>query len=82
MSDLEDLKQADFWAAMAFNKDAPDDELRKRFRSFSLRADKMLLDDWKDFSDKRMLEVKKIMIEVIKEKENPGLFSIVKDMFR
>ncbi len=30
MSDLEDLKQADFWAAMAFNKDAPDDELRKR----------------------------------------------------
>ena len=30
MSDLEDLKQADFWAAMAFNKDTGSQENHDR----------------------------------------------------
>ena len=53
------------------------EELRKRFREFSLRADKMLLDDWKDRTDERMLEVKKILREIIKEKEGAGLLNFL-----
>ena len=80
MTDNNDLVQADFWVSMAFNKNAPDDELRKRFREFSLRADKMLLDDWKEHNDERMLEVKKILREVIREKEGSGFFDFLREI--
>ncbi len=78
MAENDDLVRADFWVSMAFNMNAPDDELRKRFREFSLRADKMLLEDWKDRSDERMLEVKKILREVIREKEKSNFLDIFK----
>ena len=78
MADNDDLVQADFWVSMAFNKNAPDEELRRRFRGFSIRADKMLLDDWKDCTDERMLEVKKILREVIREKEGSGLLNFLR----
>ncbi len=78
MGQNDDLVQADFWVSMAFNKNAPDDELRKRFREFSLRADKMLLNDWEDYTDQRMLEVKKILREVIREKEGTKVLDVFK----
>ena len=65
LSNIDDLARADFWASMAFNPDAPDEELRHWFKEFSLRADKMLLDDWKDNNDGRMAEVKQIMYELL-----------------
>ncbi len=77
MGQNDDLMQADFWGSMAFNKNAPD-ELRKRFREFSLRADKVLLNDWEDYTDQRMLEVKKILREVIREKEGTKVLDVLK----
>ncbi|WP_035784926.1 hypothetical protein [Butyrivibrio sp. MC2021] len=78
MSNMDDLVRADFWASMAFNPDASDEELRHWFKEFSLRADKMLLDDWKNHNDGRMAEVKQIMYEVIYEKEHPPVKKMLK----
>ena len=51
--------------------------LFNEFHCFLL-YDKMLLDDWKDRTDERMLEVKKILREVIKEKEGSGLLNFLR----
>ena len=78
MGEMDDLVRADFWASMAFKPSLPDEELRHWFREFSLRADKMLLEDWKDQNYGRMAEVKQIMYEVIYEKEHPPVKKMVK----
>lgn len=52
--DFDDLKRADCWAFMAFGLKNSNESLEKNFREFTLRADRMLLDNWtKDLEDKR-----------------------------
>ena len=75
MAEGDDLVRADMWASMSFRPGLSDDELRKRFREFSLRADKMLLEDWKKYTeehnDERMHQICQILSDVIFEKEHP-----------
>ncbi len=75
MAEGDDLVRADMWASMSFRPGLPDEELRRKFRDFSLRADKMLLEDWKKYAeeqnDERMRQICKILTDVIFEKEHP-----------
>ncbi|MCR5773055.1 MAG: hypothetical protein K6G87_17670 [Butyrivibrio sp.] len=68
MEKTEDLIAVDYWASMAFDRNMTDELLRKRFNEFSLKADQMLLNDWKNIRDDRMQHICNILETVIKEK--------------
>ena len=70
---VEDLAEADCWAHMAFSIDLPDETLKKRFQSFSARADRMLLDDMKDNKNPRVQEICRMLEKIIYEKEHPPI---------
>jgi hypothetical protein len=63
------------WASMSFRPGLSDDELVRKFKDFSLRADKVLLEDWKKYAeeqnDERMRQICKILSDIIFEKEHP-----------
>ncbi len=81
MAENDDFIRADMWASLSFNPKMPDDELIKWFREFSVRADKMLLDDWTKYvektNDERMRKICKMLTDVIYEKEHPPVKKMI-----